>query len=265
MSAAKAKSNLKPSVRAPVLRDVPAVSRAIAILRILSRSDIPQGVSQLAKELDMIPSTCLHILRVLTAEGLISFDEGIKKYQISSGIVSLAHNALRRNNFRNVATPHLAALTESRGVTAIATEPLGLDYQTVVAISRSEKVVSLHVDIGSRYPALISARCVAAFGNHSAKEIEQRFHLLRWDNPPSFSEWKADVERTRAEGYAVDQGNYIAGVTILAAPVWMPNKIINTVVIIGLQKQLEKIGHKKLGDDLRDRAKAITLSFAGGV
>ena len=42
---------------------MPAVVRAVAMLRLLSNSPIPLGVNQIARELDIIPSTCLHILR----------------------------------------------------------------------------------------------------------------------------------------------------------------------------------------------------------
>ena len=48
---------------------VSAVSRAVAILRALGRSAEPMGVKALADQLELVPSTCLHILRVLVAGG----------------------------------------------------------------------------------------------------------------------------------------------------------------------------------------------------
>ena len=44
---------------------VPAVSRALAILRLLGKSETPMGVQEIARALELIPSTALHILRVL--------------------------------------------------------------------------------------------------------------------------------------------------------------------------------------------------------
>ena len=52
----------------PRIRAVPAVTRAIAILRLLSRSRSPLGLKAIAQSLGLVPSTTLHILRALMAE-----------------------------------------------------------------------------------------------------------------------------------------------------------------------------------------------------
>src|SRR6185312_13270609 len=46
------------------VRPVPAVTRAVAILRLLGLSEEALGVHAIARALTLIPSTCLHILRV---------------------------------------------------------------------------------------------------------------------------------------------------------------------------------------------------------
>src|SRR5207253_5995145 len=45
-------------------REVPAVRRAVAILRLLGKSETALGVNAIARALGLVPSTCLHILRV---------------------------------------------------------------------------------------------------------------------------------------------------------------------------------------------------------
>ena len=46
----------------------PAVTRAVAILAVLSKSPEPLGVSAIARQVDLIPSSCLHILRALAGD-----------------------------------------------------------------------------------------------------------------------------------------------------------------------------------------------------
>ena len=96
-----------------------------------------------------------------------------------------------------------------------------LDHMIVVALSRTQAPVRLHVDVGSRFPALISAtgRCVAAFSEHPWSEIEKRFRALRWHNAPTYETWRKEVDGVRRQGFSIDRGNYIAGVTIVAVPV----------------------------------------------
>jgi DNA-binding IclR family transcriptional regulator len=94
-----------------------------------------------------------------------------------------------------------------------------LRHMIVVALSQTQAPVRLHVDIGSRFPTLISAtgRCVAAFSRHPPEEIERRFRALRWNNAPTYATWRKEVEATRRQGFSIDRGNYIAGVTMVGS------------------------------------------------
>ncbi|MBM0204693.1 helix-turn-helix domain-containing protein [Micromonospora sp. STR1s_5] len=80
-------------------RAVPAVTRAASILRVLARSEAPLGVQAIARELKLVPSTCLHILRALVAEELVAFDPDTKRYRLDVGILSLARHLLKKGGF----------------------------------------------------------------------------------------------------------------------------------------------------------------------
>jgi DNA-binding IclR family transcriptional regulator len=257
------------STRVPVrrrMRQVPAVTRAVAILRHLGASHEPLGVHAIARAVGIVPSTCLHILRVLAAEDLVAVDAETKRYRVGAGLLSIANGALRRQGFTECVQPELDRLSRRYGVTAIGVEVTGLDHIVVVAISRSDHAVRLHVDIGSRFPALISAsgRCVAAFGAHPWNAVEREFKKLRWDRPPAWRAWRAEVEATRVKGHAIDEGNYIRGVTVVAAPVGMAARAMShVVVVVGLMEQVRDIGIARLARDLTATAQAMTRKLGG--
>lgn len=257
VSKAKPEASAK---RPPVLRDVPAVSRAIAILRVLGRSDVPMGVQAIATTLGIVPSTCLHILRVLVAEHLVSVNAATKQYSLASGLVALARIALQKQTFAGMVQPSLDAMSKAFGVTAIGVEALGLDHMVVVALSRSDAAMRIHVDVGSRFPLFISAtgRCVAAFGALPWREIEKRFRTLRWDDPPTLAEWQRQIEETRQHGYAVDDGQYIAGIAIVAAPIFMPSGAVSAIVAVGLSEQLRRVGVETVGPELAREAERLS-------
>jgi DNA-binding IclR family transcriptional regulator len=258
-------SDEEATARGATIRSVPAVTRAVAILRMLSRSEVPLGVHAIARPLGMVPSTCLHILRALVAEELLSFDPATKRYALASGIVALARGMLRNAPFSNLAQPVLDSLTRQYAATAIGVEAASLDHIVAVAISRPGHALRLQVDVGSRYPALISAtgRCIAAFGGHPWKDIERRFHLLRWDDPPGLTQWRADVQATRESGYAVDEGRYITGVTIIAAPVMPRGRVSHALVVVGVSEQLRRIGLTTIGAELREHAIELSRRLEG--
>ncbi len=199
---------------------VPAVTRAAAMLRLLSTSPVPVGVNQIARELDIIPSTCLHILRALTAEGLVAVDPITKRYRLGLQIVTLAKAALREG-IGEQAKPYLDELVRKYGVTAIAVSASGEDHYVVTALSHASAAIRLHVDLGSRFPALISAtgRCFAAYSNRTRSQLKTQFDRLKWYDAPTFEQWEADVVQVRERGYAIDDGKYISGINIIAAPV----------------------------------------------
>jgi DNA-binding IclR family transcriptional regulator len=244
----------------------PAISRAAAVLRLLGKSDAPLGVQSIARELGIVPSTCLHVLRALVAEELVSFDPDTKRYALEAGVLTLARHWLRRNQFTDLAQPVLDRMGEQFGVTMLGVHIVGLDHIIVVAVSQSGQAFQLSTQIGSRFPALISAtgRCIAAFGDHSETELEARFKTLRWDEPPTFEQWQAQVRKTREQGFAVDAGNYISGVTLVAAPVWKSRaKLSHALVAIGIGSALKRAGLPKLQESLRSAAETLSNQLCG--
>ena len=95
-----------PAPRAdPRIRPVPAVARSIAILRLLGRTRQPMNVKSISDELQLVPSTCLHILRALAAERLVSVDPASKRYKLGAGILALARASWKPTPSRRRPSP----------------------------------------------------------------------------------------------------------------------------------------------------------------
>jgi len=226
---------------APRIRPVPAVSRSIAILRLLGKARGPLGVNAIAQALGLVPSTCLHILRALVEEKLVAFDRQTKHYRLGIGMLALARSALDSNAFPALIQAGLDQLSTAYNVTAIAVDVSDADQMVVVALSRSTIPFRLHVDVGSVFPSLLSAtgRLVAAFSQQSRAELKAQFAKLRWDGSINFDTWYLEVQQAMQNEYSIDRGTYIAGVTIVAVPVRQQNKMpTHTLVCASLTNQL---------------------------
>ena len=246
-----------------LLRAVPAVTRAIAILRLLGRAKMPMGVKAISQALGLVPSTSLHILRVLVAEEMVKVDSA-KQYSLGMGMLSLARTALDGSDFRALVQPRIDALSKRYAVTAIGVELPNLEHMIVVALSQTQAPVRLHVDIGSRFPALISAtgRCMAAFCGRPPAEIEKRFRALRWHNAPDYRSWLKEVDTVRRQGFSIDRGNYIAGVTIVAVPVLdAAGTISKTIASVGISSQLDRTTSVALAHDMQAAARAVAAEL----
>lgn len=248
-------------------RKAPAIARAAAILRLLSKSDAPLPLAVIARDLGLVPSTCLYVLRALVGEELVAYDPATKRYTLEVGILTLARGWLRRTPFPDLAQGVLDRIATDFNVSTLGVQIVGIDHIIAVAVSRASSSFQLSTQVGSRFPALISAtgRCIAAFGGHSDAALKARFDTLRWDAPPSYDDWCAQIESTKAQGYGIDEGNYIAGVTVLAAPVWQSDsKLGHALVAIGIGSALQQNGIEPLAEALVAGARSVSEQMGGG-
>lgn len=257
----------KPEKKTPVakktvrVRPVPGVTRAVAILRLLGRSPQSMGVKAIADELELVPSTCLHILRALVAEELVRVDTETKRYSLGTGMLSLARSVIETSGFANLAQPVLDGLANEWNVTMIGVETPDIDHIVVLALSRSRAPFRLHVDVGSRFPAMVSAtgRLVAAFSEAPWAQIEKRFKAMRWDKPVELATWKREVELARKKGFSIDRGNYMNGVTVIAVPLLdAANRISHTLVATGLSDNFVGAAATDLAMAMKKQAEGLS-------
>jgi len=238
----------------------PAVSRAAAVLRLLAGERSGLGVNEIARLVDLVPSTCFHVLRALVNEGFVSFDPVKKTYRTGIGIMTLVREAMAGWEYPKLVQPVLDKLASEHQVTAVAIEFDTRERMVAVAISRSNNTVSLHVNVGSRFPAFISAtgRCVAAERNLSRNESKRHFDTLRWEKAPRFNDWYAEVERAKVEGVAVDRGNYIRGVIVVA--ILLPkgaDRATRGISAVGFEHHVTEDSLRQLKADLREAAQTV--------
>jgi DNA-binding IclR family transcriptional regulator len=219
----------------------PAVTRAVQILRHLSRRSEPIGVNPLATTLGIVPSTCLHILRALAREGLVSFDGETKRYRLGIGVLGLARAYMASSALPVVVQPLLDGIANRKGVTAALIDRIDEHELIVSAVAQGSDMFSVKVTVGTIFPAFTSAsgRCVAAYSRLSRAELRHKFDGVRWQQAPDFKDWLADVEQVDKQGYAIDSGSNVRGLTVIAVPVLDTNgMLLRCVAIVALKDQL---------------------------
>jgi DNA-binding IclR family transcriptional regulator len=207
--------------------EVPSVAAAIRILRHLAQAGAPVGVTPLARALGLNTSTCFNILRTLAGGELVRFDAEAKTYALDYGVVDLARAAFARGAELGHILPMMRQLALRHGVTVTLWRPAGPDRMVLTLVAESDQVMRIRMGVGQRLPLLIGAmgRVAGAFGGMDEGEMRRRFEALRWQRPLSFAEFLEQVAETRARGWALDEGQYVLGVTTLSAPVVAPGAL----------------------------------------
>lgn len=245
---------------------VPAVSRALAVLRLLGQSNTPLGLNAIAREIGLVPSNCLYILRALITDEFVTFDPDTKRYSLGPGVLTLGQQWLIRDRFNEIARPQLERIAHEFDVSVVGLQVLGSDDIVMVTVSQTESMFQLNAHLGSRLPAIFGAtgRCVAAFGELSETELRERFALIHWDKPLGFDEWLEQVHETRLLGYSVDEGYHKAGATFIAAPVWGAHgKLSHSIVATGITRALKRKGTTKLAQAMVETARRLTAQLGG--
>ena len=247
--------------RPPHASRAPAVARVATVLRLLAGERYGLGVTEIARRVGLVPSTCLHVLRALVDEGFITFDEQKKTYRTGVGLLTLVRDAMASSDFPKAVQPFLDQLAAEHHVTAVAIELDSRNRTVVVALARASSFVSLHVNVGSRFPALTSAsgQCVAAISNLGKEELKRQFETVRWEKPPRFEDWYADVERARTEGVAVERNGAVRGLSIIAA--LLPTGIDRTVrgiALIGFEHHMTERTIRQLKDVVKDTVRDVS-------
>lgn len=246
---------------AELRKPVVAVQRAVQILSFLGAAQRPAGVNEVARALGIVPSTCQHILKTLAHDGLVSEDKIVKKYQLGPTLLRLAKDMVGSNDFVRNAQARLDRMAADHNVTTVGVWREGADRIIVVAKGQAPSDFSLHVNIGSRFPALTSAigHCFAAAATGTADQLKEPFKELKWQNPPAFAAWLEQIAFARDNGYAVDAGHYIGGVTVVAAPVQEAfGTTARAIVGVGLSAQLKGEALAALARDLKITAAELS-------
>jgi DNA-binding IclR family transcriptional regulator len=222
---------------------VPAVERAVRILKAFQDGREALGVTELSQQLGINKSTVHAILRTLAEHRLLEQDPSTRKYQLGPALVELGYLTSSRRDLSSIARPHLQALAQSTEGTAL----LGVfEDDAITIIDRAEPASELKItgDDGQRLH--FSAGCFGrAFTAWMPVEQVERLigeHGLRRFTASSITDpsaYRAELGRVRERGYAIDETEeYLEGVWAVSAPVWEFERVVAVVTVVGFTSRL---------------------------
>lgn len=200
---------------------VGALVSGLTILEYLTHTETPIGVNQLARDLNLNPSTCFNLLKTLVGRRLVEFNDDDKTYRLGYGLVEMARKQLEVDPLVSRARGQLESIANNHLVTATLWRRMGDNRLILLDRADNGGAISVHMAIGRRIPLLVAAtgRAMAAHLHIEREKLEEAFHELRWQNPPSFETYYKEAQEVLKNGFAIDQDNFWKGVTIVAAPI----------------------------------------------
>jgi DNA-binding IclR family transcriptional regulator len=197
------------------------VASAIAVLRLLGKSDLPLGVNAIARELSLPPSSCFKILKTLQTEEFVYCDVGTKLYSLGTGAIALARNALDPSQAYTTVRARLEQAAQELELAVGFWRVLPNRRIVLAGFAEGTTQMRIHMSVGQRLPVFMGAvgRAIAAHLNVTTDELRIEFTKLRWNVALSFEEYAAEVARAKEKGYALDEGHFAPGVTTVAVAI----------------------------------------------
>lgn len=250
-------------------RLVPAVDRAVRILNVMRRAPRPWGISELARDLGLNKATVRDILLTLEHHGLVERDPATARFRLGYGLYAYASALPQVQHLTAAARPALAALVERTGETAL----LGLlDGERILIVDKEEPASALKISapVGRRLPLYAGSLgkvLLAALPQERLDDLLVRRPLPAYTarSVTDPAAYRAALAAVRAQGYAVDDEEYLDGVRAVSAPVHGPaGATLAAITVVGFRTRLGDEQLPRVVAAVVDAARYVSQRVGGG-
>src|SRR5690242_16536763 len=204
-----------------------SLERGLGILQAFQPEEPLLGISDLARTLGLNRSTVHRYVATLHRLGYLQQDVATRKYRLGMRVLDLGFSAINSMDLREVAAPHLQALSDESGHTV---NMAVLDGADIVYIERcrtsqrGQRDIDLNLHIGSRLPAYCTSMgkvLLAHLDPDEQKAVLAKVRLApRGPNTlTARDELLKELARVRTAGLAVNNEELAYGLRSIAAPV----------------------------------------------
>ncbi len=246
------------------MSEIQSLARGLKTLILMVDADEGIGVTELADQLEVNKATASRMFQTLKNYGFVEQAQDGRRYQLGPALVRLSRAVINRMPLRETAKPYLHKLVDVTGECAhlaIYAQGQALYIDQV----ESEATLRVNADVGHMAPLHCTAlgKVLLAYGDYLLPEdLEMRTAATIITQ----EKLKDELQKIRAQGYAVDDEEYDQGVRCIAVPVFgFRDKLMGAIGISGpaLRVNLDRIG--KMADQVIGIGKELSeqLKFKG--
>ncbi|HOL17343.1 MAG TPA: IclR family transcriptional regulator [Bacillota bacterium] len=211
------------------------------------------GVTELAQELQINKSTAYRILETLQKYNMVEQSKSSAKYRLGPAILRLSDQLYKNLNIIALARPHMIRLADEVGE-SVHLCLLCNDSAVVIEQIITNSRLIVNAKIGNIEPLHASSvgKCLLAFSEPAIME-----QLLNRMEFPAFTDktitdreaMRAEIEKIKAQGYAVDNGELSSDIKCVAVPVY--NHMGEAIYSLGISGPLTRMTESKTEDTVK--------------
>jgi len=215
-----------------------SIQRAIDILDIFTVEQPENGVREMARKLDLHPSSVGRMLVTLTKLGILVQNESNHKYRLGSKVLQWSAVYLGSLDLQKVSRPYMEELLKNTQESVSLYVPSGNERVLIERLDSSH-FMRVVTQIGQRMPlyAGASGKVFLAFlPTQTRDDVLKNMHLDRLTSKTiiDIKDLLKELILIRKRGYAISHGERVEGVTSLSAPLFnYRNQVIGAISISG--------------------------------
>lgn len=232
------------------MREIQSLARGLQILDILTNSQTPVGVTELAQILDVDKSTASRLVNTLQMYGYVQQDHNSRAYIPGKRLHSIGLQLTNRFSLREQAKPYLYELVQETGECAhiavyesgkaLVTDDIQPEHSLLRVVSSQGRLIHLHnTAVGKGLIAFGDFPLPTHLPRYTARTITTQEML------------KHALLEVREKGYAVDDEENEPGVRCIASPVF--DAVGTTVATIGISGPTVRV----VTDDVESIGKTV--------
>ncbi|MCJ8501539.1 IclR family transcriptional regulator [Desulfatitalea alkaliphila] len=228
---------------------VQSIRRALAVIQVVAdhnRSGV--GLSKIAGEVGLTPSTTHRIAAVLVDEGILSHNGATKLYHLGIGLYLLGSSA-RQYQVRDIYRDTLEKIAEQTGDTVFLIMQSGYDALCVDRVVGNTPIQILSLNIGERRPLGVGAGSLAILASLPGDQRERimRHNRRRYAAYPGYSpdDLARMIKMYREQGFVVNTVTpYTIGVGTCVHD--EEGTLIGAVSVSGIVSQMDRKRQKQI-------------------
>jgi IclR family pca regulon transcriptional regulator len=200
---------------------VEALARGLDILASFDAAHPTMSLSEVAAATDLARPTARRLLLTLQEMGYVRSVDG--RFQPTPKVIGLGMSYVSALGLWDIARPHLESLVRRTGESSSMAQLDGSDIVYVARVS-VPKIISLRVEIGTRFPAAQTSQGKVLLADLASDDLEAVLaEPSRSGLPPyigrSREQLHAELTQVRARGWALADEELAPGVRSVAVPV----------------------------------------------
>ena len=240
-----------------------SVERAFALVDELAENGGGR-VSELAERVDMPVSTAHDHLQTLVETGYVRM-EG-KEYQTTTRFLEVGHRQRHRLEVFKAVRDELETVAEETDehATLFVEEA---DQAVILAVQEGADAVNLFAYPGARMPMHAVAPGKAMLASMPTDRVESIIDRQGLVELTSRTITDPDVlfdqlEEIRQQGYAIDEGERIAGMVCIAAPIFDKNdRVRGAICVCGPQSRIDETRRDEIADVVKRAANVTQVNL----